>query len=90
MGHTGKGRVTPAYLLLGRGIKKTCSISCDSRPRVLVNMGITSRPVLSSSTPHTYVRIYFSTQWPRLHAQLKNPFRAKYFDQQKVRKLWLM
>ena len=22
MGHTGKGRVTPAYLLLGRGIKK--------------------------------------------------------------------
>ena len=28
--------------------------------------------------------------WPRLHEQLKNPFRAKYFDKQKVRKLWLM
>ena len=24
---------------------------------------------------------------PRLHEQLKNPFRAKYFDKQKVRKL---
>ena len=27
---------------------------------------------------------------PCLHEQLKNPFRAKYFDKQKVRKLWLM
>ena len=28
--------------------------------------------------------------WPRLHVQLQNPFRAKYFEKQKVRKFWLM